>query len=60
MQRRGRGAKDRELMVLLPKRIIFRNILFLPKLFCVSVFVALEGENSDVFGCRQRGDLKYE
>lgn len=41
---RGRGDRDCELMVLLPKWIIFHNILFLRKLFHVSLFVALEGE----------------
>ena len=33
-------------MVLLLKWIIFPNVLFLRKLFHVSVFMALEGENS--------------
>lgn len=46
MQRRGRGDGDYELVMLLPKWIIFHNILFLRKLFHVCLFVAPEGENS--------------
>lgn len=49
MQGRGRGRGDgrcKLVLLLLLKWIVFRNILFLRKLFYVSVFMAPGRENS--------------